>query len=48
MFLIVSIILAFGSHWNVWSCILVICAAVLELLNVTPKLWRYFHETKRD
>lgn len=47
LFLIVSIILAFGWDWNIPSCILVICAAVLELLDVTPKLWRYYCESKK-
>lgn len=48
VFLIVSIILAFGADWDVWACIIVICASVLELIQVTPKIRRYLNESKKD
>ena len=40
MFLIASVILAIGAKWNIPSCIIVICASIYELIEVTPKLWR--------
>lgn len=42
LFLIVSVLLAVAADWNIWACIFVICAAILELINITPKLWRSF------
>lgn len=43
IFLIVSLIIAVGAKWNIPSCIIVICASINELIEVTPKLWRSLH-----
>ena len=40
LFLAVTVLIAVVSNWNVYSCILLICASVLELVDVIPKIVR--------
>ena len=48
LFLGFAVLYAIGSDWSVPSCIFTICASVFMLADVTPKIWRYFHASKRD
>lgn len=48
LFLLCSVMLAIGFNWSVWSCIIVIAAAILMLCDVLPKIWRYYHESKKN
>jgi len=38
MFLLVTILIAFGFKWNAYSSVLVIVASTLELVDVIPKI----------
>jgi len=38
LFLAVAFLIAVGAEWNVYSCILLACAALLELVDITPQI----------
>lgn len=46
LFLIFALILAFTTDWTIYACVFVICASILMLIDVVPKIWRYSHEIK--
>lgn len=48
IFLMVTVLIAFGSKWNLYSSILVITGAILELINVVPQISRKLKSERKD
>jgi len=48
LFLFTAFLIAIGGKWNVYSCILLACAAILELMDVIPQIFRRMKHGKED
>jgi len=46
LFLLFSVLLAISTDWAIYSSIIVICASLFMLVDVVPKLWRFYHASK--
>ena len=42
LFLFAALFIAMAADWSIYSCVLLICAAVLELVDVIPQIVRWF------
>lgn len=47
LFLFVAVVIFIASGRNVYSCVILMLASLYLLIDVVPKIWRWWRDAKR-